>query len=327
MADHHGRAGTALGDICQTAMYLTGPFFANPAKPIVQGLWCNTGYAVAYKHFRRDHTKPLNLGLHGLALFAQVFSNFALLHRLDELLGSPGWGWLSASTAVLWSALLVLQRAPLKARALAVAVIATGYAQRKRLVEKADWLMWASSIVEAITFRNYFRYILPSSVRKAYFPESSAAGRYLLIRWILTGALQRGLKSRAVLDRSAVGVSALPLLLWASYKPFERQGYRKSLSGLLLNINNYHFLGWLLYLLTGEKAFLLHSAAFGATGIQGIAHAMAAEEGTLPQLNDAHYEFAHCSYFPVLAVHRIVEHLGNRGVVAALAAAKTAGAA
>ena len=80
--------------------------------------------------------------------------------------------------------------------------------------------------------------------------------------------------------------------------------------------------GWLMYLLTGEKLFFLHSAAFSAGGIQGIAHGLAAEEGTLPQLNDSHYEFAHCSYFPLLALHRIVEHLGNRALVVARAAAR-----
>lgn len=314
-----------VGDVLQTAMYFMGPFFANPAKPVLQQLWCRTGYTVAYKHFKRDHTKPLNLALHGVALCAQVSSNFACLHRLDELLGSPSWGWLSASTAVLWSGLLLPQRAPIKARALAVALIATCYLIRKKLVEKSDWLLYGSSIVEAFNFRQYFRLAIPKGLRDTVAPEKSAVVRYLLARLSVTAALMGSQKeASAFLSKKVAGVILTPLLLWASYKPFYRQGYRKTLLGNVVTINSYHFLGWLMYLLTGEKLFFLHSAAFSAGGIQGIAHDLAAEEGTLPQLNDSHYEFAHCTYFPLLALHRIFEHLGNRALVVARAAARQA---
>jgi hypothetical protein len=72
------------------------------------------------------------------------------------------------------------------------------------------------------------------------------------------------------------------------------------------------YVGWIVSILTGEKVFYLHSAAFSACNIQIVAHHVGEEEGTLPQLNDVHYEFAHTSYFPVLAVHRIFEHMGAR---------------
>jgi hypothetical protein len=116
---------TALADMCWTLLYFMGPFFSNPVKPVLQRLWCHTGYEVAYEHFQRDHTDPTNLAIHAVALLFQLTSNFALLHRLDELIGSPSWGILSASTCLLWIALLVPQKAaPLRARAAAVALIA-----------------------------------------------------------------------------------------------------------------------------------------------------------------------------------------------------------
>lgn len=324
MAEHDPESHGLLGEVFQTAMYFCGSFHANPAKPLVHKLWCNTGYEVAYKHFKRDHTKPLNLGLHAVALGAQVVTNFAVLHRLDELIGSPSFGWLSASTALLWSAILVPQKAsPLKARALAVALIAAGYFLRKKIVEKSDWLLWASSVVEAINFKLYFRLTVPKGVRQSIFPFESSAVRYLAMRLAITAALASKFeKCSSLLSRNFTASILLPLLTWSSYKPFERQGYRKSLYGLLLNINNYHFLGWLLYFLTGEKLFFLHSAAFSSTGIQGIAHQISNEEGTLPQLNNSHYEYAHCTYFPVLVLHRVFEHLGNRALVAKLAAGR-----
>mmetsp|Transcript_14362 Transcript_14362/g.39404 ORF Transcript_14362/g.39404 Transcript_14362/m.39404 type:complete len:323 (-) Transcript_14362:24-992(-) len=314
-----------ISDLYNTMLYFMGPFFCNPTKPLLQSLWCNTNYDVAYVHFKRDHTKPNNLALHAVALCLQLSSNFALLHRLDELIGSSSWGWLSGSTAALWALLLAPQRqAPLKARALAIAMIGLAYAIRKKVAERWEYLTWGSGIVEAMHFRTYLIAALPKSIRKTYLPRESAQfARLLLVRWTLqalvtVSPLQGAMSKKG--PKSAALVALLPALLAGSYKPFERT----TLRGALLTIFNYHYLGWLMSILTGEKCFFLHSCAFGASNVQGIAHQLSEEMGTLPQLRNPHYEFAHCSYFPVLALHRIFEHLDNRAMVAARAAIKAA---
>merc|ERR1712187_985601 len=110
-----------------------------------------------------------------------------------------------------------------------------------------------------------------------------------------------------VLSKNGTASVLLPFLIFCSYKPFPRQQFRTTYWLNLSQIFNSMYLGWIVSYLTGEKVFYLHSAAFSASNIQGIAHYLGKQEGTLPQLNDVHYEFAHTSYFPVLALHRIFE--------------------
>jgi len=292
----------AVTNVYNTMLYFMGPFFCNPTKPILQNLWCNTGYQVAYEHFKRDHKKPNNLALHAVALCLQLSSNFALLHRLDELIGSSSWGLISGSTAALWALLLAPQRqAPLKARALAIAMIGFAYAVRKKVAERWDILTWANGIVEAMHFKTYWIGALPRSLRKSYLPKESAQfARLLMLRWamqaVVTLSPLRGAMSKKG-HKGLVAAALLPALVASSYKPFERTTTR----GAFLSIFNYHYLGWLMSLVTGEKVFFLHSCAFGASNVQGIAHMLSEEMGTLPQLRNPHWEFAHCSYFPVLA--------------------------
>mmetsp|Transcript_46770 Transcript_46770/g.99962 ORF Transcript_46770/g.99962 Transcript_46770/m.99962 type:complete len:316 (+) Transcript_46770:68-1015(+) len=311
-----------FADVYNTILYFMGPFFCNPAKPLLQSLWCKTGYEVAYEHFKRDHTNPTNLALHAVALAFQITSNFAFIHRLDELIGSPSWGVLSSSTAVLWAGLLAPQPAPGKARALALALIAAGYALRRKVAENWEYYTWGNAFIEAYSFKIGVRGLLPKDFRRSYFPLDKSFTRFLVGRLGLQVALKAALKNRTLVGKGVAANVTLPMLVWASYKPFFRQGFRTTNALVGLQIFNYMYLGWIMSLITGEKAFYLHSAAFTASNIQGIAHYLGKQEGTLPQLNDSHYEFAHCSYFPVLAVHRIFEHLGARALIAASAAAK-----
>jgi len=316
----------SAADLYNTMLYFMGPFFCNPSKPLLQTLWCSTGYQVAYEHFKRDHTKPQNLVLHAVALCLQLTSNFAFLHRLDELMGSS-WGWLSGSTAALWALLLApQQQAPAKARVVALAMIAAAYALRKEVAKRWELLTWGNGIVEAMHFKVYLVGALPRSIRKRYLPKESAQFlRLLSLRWALQALVSlsplKGTMSKKG-SQGAVSAVLFPALVAASYKPFERT----TLRGGLMTIFNYTYLGWLMSLLTGEKVFFLHSCAFGASNVQGIAHQLSEEMGTLPQLRNSHYEFAHCSYFPVLALHRIFEHLDNRAMVVARAAIKAAAA-
>lgn len=318
-----GEVSGVVSDMYWTLLYFMGPFFSNPAKPMLQRLWCHTGYDIAYKHFKRDHTNPTNLAIHAVALIFQVTSNFAFLHRLDELIGSTR-GMISMSTALMWSALLVPQKsAPLKARAAAVALIGAAYALRKKIAEKWEWYSWGQSILEAYQFKIAMRGFLPKEFRRKFFPFETSMVRFLVLRLGLQAFLTKFVE-RGILSTKGTASIALPILLFGSYKPFPRQLFRTTYWLNLINIFNSGYAGWIMALLTGEKAFYLHSAAFSASMLQGVAHYLGKQEGTLPQLNDAHYEFAHTTYFPVLALHRILEHLGARSALAASAAVKAA---
>lgn len=66
------------------AIYAAGTFYANPFKVVLNAA-IGSRYAIAYAHFRRDHSVPLNIILHLLCLFIQVLGNFALLQVLDSL--------------------------------------------------------------------------------------------------------------------------------------------------------------------------------------------------------------------------------------------------
>eukprot|EP00658_Telonema_sp_P-2_P059771 TRINITY_DN48899_c0_g1_i1.p3 TRINITY_DN48899_c0_g1~~TRINITY_DN48899_c0_g1_i1.p3 ORF type:complete len:134 (+),score=41.04 TRINITY_DN48899_c0_g1_i1:142-543(+) len=55
------RQRTVLPDsILKVLLYGTAPFFSYPFKPMLEAAEGN-GYAVAYRHFRRDHQDPHNL--------------------------------------------------------------------------------------------------------------------------------------------------------------------------------------------------------------------------------------------------------------------------
>lgn len=70
--------------LLHVAIYAAGTFYANPFKVVLNAA-IGSRYAIAYAHFRRDHSVPLNIVLHLLCLFIQVLGNFALLEVLDCL--------------------------------------------------------------------------------------------------------------------------------------------------------------------------------------------------------------------------------------------------
>ena len=44
-----------LTPLKRSVLYAFGPFYCHPAKPVLNLIW-GDGYAVGYKHFRRDHS-------------------------------------------------------------------------------------------------------------------------------------------------------------------------------------------------------------------------------------------------------------------------------
>lgn len=79
-------------------------------------------------------------------------------------------------------------------------------------------------------------------------------------------------------------------------------------------------LGQILSILTGEPIFFLHSCAFTATLLQGLAHSLSGEVATLVKLMDednheskVSYEWAHVTFFPNLLFQAIFDVLAGKG--------------
>lgn len=103
-------------------LFSFGPFFCYPWKPIVNE---NAGvsYYIANKHFWQQHKDTYNLLWHCVCLFFQLWSNFALLERLDAPVLAVinifnrqetnlliEWRWISFVCLVLWGIALLLPR-------------------------------------------------------------------------------------------------------------------------------------------------------------------------------------------------------------------------
>ena len=61
-----------------TLMYFCGPFFFTPAKLPLQ-LCYGSEYQRAYRHFRSNHSNPINIVVHLVGLLHLLLANFALL--------------------------------------------------------------------------------------------------------------------------------------------------------------------------------------------------------------------------------------------------------
>ena len=100
----------ATSSLVRLCIYVPGTFYCNPFKPFLNAV-AGSSYGIAYGHFRRDHSDPLNVWLHVGCLFLQIFGNFALLDCLDRTLGTRS---VASFTAAAWA--LALGRTPSPAR-------------------------------------------------------------------------------------------------------------------------------------------------------------------------------------------------------------------
>eukprot|EP00756_Hemistasia_phaeocysticola_P061129 Hpha_TRINITY_DN4626_c0_g1::TRINITY_DN4626_c0_g1_i1::g.97023::m.97023 len=277
-------------DALAVLMYFGGPFFCYPYKPILQGVYGRAGYDRAYEHFARDHNLPLNLGLHTLALVWQAVSNFAFLHRLEELfpaLAGGGRPSLSQVTAALWCGILSQQPAPVAARLAAVAAVIGAYLVRGKSAGAWSKLISVAGVVESFGIVNFV-----------------APGAPLPVVALIRGGLQYFIdrpkfRGAAAGWKSTIVAILYPILLQLSYRPMQRRP----------NVFMYALIGWIISTVTGESAFFLHSCAFTASLFQGISHQLSGEKATLMQLTDAHDEWAHTTYFPLLLTHRLWDTL------------------
>ena len=76
---------------------------------------------------------------------------------------------------------------------------------------------------------------------------------------------------------------------------------------------------WIPALLLDQPWVYFLSLSFMGAGLQGVAHEITGQKGTLNQLTDAGYELAHTSFFPVLTLQSL--HHSSFGPYAATVAA------
>ena len=74
------RPSSLLEACIYVCIYAPGTFFCTPVKPFVNCLF-GSSYAIAYAHFRRDHSKSANLWAHVGCLLLQVIQTSSLRYR------------------------------------------------------------------------------------------------------------------------------------------------------------------------------------------------------------------------------------------------------
>lgn len=277
-------------------IYAPGTFFCNPLKPIVNSIF-GSSYAIAYAHFRRDHSKPANVWAHVGCLFLQVIGNFALLDCMDSLIGLPVNGvieWNIASlTAIAWAVSLLFTPSPISVRLGTIAVLAGALAAR-------------AFFTEAVGYASFALFIGPGEVMCywLYLPDHGISrpgplgclalllGRSLL--WFTisnsTGVLGAWLGAPAS-NAAVVFLLALGSLI-------------RSENNLPL-VSQFGSSAWVLAMLLGQPWVFFLSLSFLGAGLQGVAHERTQQVGTLNQLKDASYELAHTSFFPLLTLQSL----------------------
>jgi len=293
-------------------LYSPGAFFFYPYKPLAHLLWGDS-YAVAYKHFRRDHSSALNLVLHVVALSWQLLGNFGLLGCVDDLLHphvTKALPWLSrplsTSTALLWSATLLASPAPRAASLISSfcigAACAVSPVLEPRRVECASMVAYLSALVVS-----KLKWSGAQGLKGDIFHACKYFGLLLFAR--LAGARWHdalSAKARAL----NVGLAFVMVALGSLSKPT----VPAVVGGALLA----RPLGEL----TGQDWLLFYGAAFAAQVSQGVAHDVSRQKATLLSHEESTesrrvklaFEWSHVVYFPNLLLHSCLESLTDRRV-------------
>eukprot|EP00658_Telonema_sp_P-2_P059772 TRINITY_DN48899_c0_g1_i2.p1 TRINITY_DN48899_c0_g1~~TRINITY_DN48899_c0_g1_i2.p1 ORF type:complete len:348 (+),score=65.20 TRINITY_DN48899_c0_g1_i2:142-1185(+) len=293
------RQRTVLPDsILKVLLYGTAPFFSYPFKPMLEAAEGN-GYAVAYRHFRRDHQDPHNLLYHCLCLVFQVRFNFSFLAEMDKLLPLGG-SMASSCTFITWIwQLSTRSTAPALVRLLSVGTVATAYMQREVLGRHWKMVAFLTGLLEMVGVQIFLLNKKVDTSGKHRKPtDFKQLGLMMLIRTLVQIAAMKwmtGALSTPWLKR----VLNLGLLAWLARCCRDPMGPS--------NPFRFGFFGWLLAILTDQPWMYFFSGGFLATVCQGISHHMAGEEGTLPQLarttSGLRSELSHVSFFPNLLLH------------------------
>ena len=290
----------------QAILYAAGPFYGWPWKPTLnEAHGCS--YAVAYAHFRRDHSTPYNLVLHCLCLVMQLLGNFLLLTVLDARFSkSAKYPVLRFTTAIAWIAALALpSECPAPARALSVAAVVAAATLAPRLNVESWWT--ALPLLQlTIGAMGIELILLPEDHAEKKIPPYVGFAVVFVVfaaLWRLLATKLRGCAKRFGAPAIAVVLAAMVSLARKDdpVKPVNKLG------GIVV---------WPLALLTDRPELCLYSFGYTAMAAQGIAHRLSGQPSTLEQvqvLDDGvsklSFEWAHVVYFPALLFHSVLESL------------------
>jgi hypothetical protein len=241
---------------------------------------------------------------HFNCLIFQLAGNFWLLQTVDDHLFGKGSQVFTVLTATSWILYLLTPKdSPLHVKLCSVISIVLAY-----------WIVPMFPMTD---------------VHKFVFPAFGLIWALLI--------LQRGLNVKGdaplilvlLLAKLAVAIS-LPYSSWAGMLSDNVQiagiGYillivslsaRKDAVKVVNAVGA--ILGQILSVLTGEPLFFLHSCAFTATIMQGLAHGLSGEMATLVKLMDednhdtkVSYEWAHVTFFPNLLFQAIFDVMAGK---------------
>jgi hypothetical protein len=282
-------------------LFSPGPFYCFPPKVMTHRAM-GSDFEQAYYHFRQNHRNAVNLALHFVCFFVQIFGNFALLAEIDRRSGHelvPGVRTLSAITAAVWITTNALSQAPLRSSVLAGACIVLAYFVAPHITPRVFDAGAFGAFLMALAVSNLFSGVvsqrnmlltfvgLPALLTAAQYAENEYAG-FLKHR------------AREVFIASLCYVVALPLLLRNPLKPLVVTAV------VALRVA---------YVAAGDTAIFFLSYGFMASLLQGVTHAIVNEEATLLALerkgDDAklRFEYGHVVYFPTLAISAVIDSL------------------
>ena len=291
----------ATSSLVRLCIYVPGTFYCNPFKPFLNAV-AGSSYGLAYGHFRRDHSDPLNVWLHVGCLFLQIFGNFALLDCLDRTLGTRS---VAPFTAAAWVLALGRTPSPPSVRAFTIALLAVASRGCAALAPSSHYasLMLLTGPLELTC---YWLYLPDHGLKRPGAPWFCAA---LAARTACCVVL----RDRAGLLGAAPAVGAAGVLVLLAVASLVR-----SRNNLPL-VSQFGSALWIPALLLDQPWVYFLSLSFMGAGLQGVAHELTGQKGTLNQLTDAGYELAHTSFFPVLTLQSL--HHSSYGPYAATVAA------
>ena len=291
----------ATSSLVRLCIYVPGTFYCNPFKPFLNAV-AGSSYGIAYGHFRRDHSDPLNVWLHVGCLFLQIFGNFALLDCLDRTLGTRS---VASFTAAAWALALGRTPSPPSVRAFTIALLAVASRGCASLAPRDYYasLMLLTGPLELIC---YWLYLPDHNFKRPGAP-------WFCVALAARTACCLFLRDHVGLLGVAPAVGATVVLAIQIVGSLVR-----SKNNLPL-VSQFGSLLWVPALLLDQPWVYFLSLSFMGAGLQGVAHELTGQKGTLNQLTDAGYELAHTSFFPVLTLQSL--HHSSYGPYAATVAA------
>jgi hypothetical protein len=290
---------TVKNRLLSVVLFSVAPFFFIPPKGAAFRA-VGSDFATSYYHFRQNHRNAVNLALHLVCFFVQIFGNFALLAEVDARLGTErvsGVRTLSLVSAVMWALINFFSSAPKLSSVISAACIALAFVVAPHITPRAmDAGVFGSFLLMLVLSNMATGIVAMGDMVKTFvgLPLLVGAAQFAEEHYFMAKAEQR----QQILGACVAYVIALPLLLRNPLKPLVVTGV---------------FVLRAAYVLTGDKALFFLGYGFLASLLQGVTHIISREEATLIALErksdraKISFEFGHVVLFPNLAVTGLLD--------------------